>query len=156
EEYGEGGLRRNLERLDWLEEAARGHDSVVQAAAAIAPTAPTRLATIFFDDEAVRRRLREQHDAISASLDRGEGHEEWSSKVRTGEPEAQPEPAPVASSGAEYLRRKRQEQETRLVGDRDAHVAAEQVHEALVTVVAASRRLPPQDPRLAGHQGTMV
>jgi hypothetical protein len=156
DEYGEDGLRRNLERLDWLEEAARGHDSVVQAAAAIAPTAPTRLATIFFDDEAVRRRLREQHDVISAALDRVEGHEEWSVKVLTRAPEAEPQPAPVGSSGAEYLRRKRQEQETRLVGDRDAHLVAEKVHDALVAVVAASRRLPPQDPRLAGHEGTMV
>src|SRR5205085_12312421 len=68
DEYGEDGLRRNLERLDWLEEAARGHDAVVQAAAAIAPTAPTRLATIFLDDEGVRRRLRERRDAIAAAL----------------------------------------------------------------------------------------
>lgn len=156
DEYGEEGLRSNLERLDWLEEAARGHDAVVQAAAAIAPTAPTRLATIFLDDEGVRRRLREREDAITAALDRVEGHEEWSVKVLTRVPDAEPEPVPVASSGAEYLRRKRQEQEDRSAGDRDAHVAAEKVHEALVTVVAASRRLPPQDPRLAGHQGTMV
>lgn len=156
DEYGEEGLRRNLERLDWLEEAARGHDAVVQAAAAIAPTAPTRLATIFFDDDAVRRRLRERHDAISAALDRVEGHEEWSVKVLTPSAEAAPEPVPVASSGAEYLRRKRAEHDARTTGERDAHLVAERVHEALVTGVAASRRLPPQDPRLAGHQGTMV
>lgn len=156
DEYGEEGLRRNLERLDWLEDAARGHDAVVQAAAAIAPTAPTRLATIFLDDEGVRRRLREQREAITRALDRVEGHEEWSVKVLTRVPKAEPEPVPVADSGADYLRRKREEQEARTAGDQDAHVAAEKVHDALVTVVAASRRLPPQDPRLAGHQGTMV
>ena len=156
DEYGEEGLRRNLERLEWLEEAARGHDAVVQAAAAIAPTAPTRLATIFYDDDAVRQRLREQHDAIVAALDRVEDHEEWSVKVLTRTVDASPEPVAVLASGAEYLRAKRAEQEARLAGDRDAHVVAEQVHEALVAVVAASRRLPPQDPRLAGHEGTMV
>jgi hypothetical protein len=156
DEYGEEGLRRNLERIEWLEAAARGHDAVVQAAAAIAPTAPTRLATIFLDDEGVRRRLREQHAAITTALDRVEGHEEWSVKVLTRAVEAEPEPVPVAGSGAEYLRRKREEQDARSASDRDAHLAAERVHDALVTVVAASRRLPPQDPRLAGHEGTMV
>jgi hypothetical protein len=121
DEYGEEGLRRNLERIEWLEAAARGHDAVVQAAAAIAPTAPTRLATIFLDDEGVRRRLREQHAAITTALDRVEGHEEWSVKVLTRAVEAEPEPVPVAGSGAEYLRRKREEQDARSASDRDAH-----------------------------------
>jgi len=155
-EYGEEGLRRNLERLDWLEEAARGHDAVVQAAAAIAATAPTRLATIFLDDKGVRRRLREQHDAISVALDRVDGHEEWSVKVLTRVPQSEPEPVSTAVSGADYLRHKREQQDVRSDGERDAHVAAERVHDALVPVVTASRRLPPQDSRLAGHEGTMV
>jgi hypothetical protein len=154
-EYGEEGLRRNLERLDWLEDAARGHDAVVQAASLMAPTAPTRLATIFLDDDAVRRRLREQHDAIMAALDRVEGHEEWSVKVLTV-PVAEPEPATTAGSGAEYLRRRQEEQAARRNAGDDAQAAAEKVHDALVTVAAASRRLAPQDPRLAGHTGTMV
>jgi hypothetical protein len=158
DEYGEEALRRNLERLDWLEEAARGHDSVVQAAAAIAPTAPTRLATIFFDDDAVRRRLSEQRAAITAALDRIEGHEEWSVKVLTPAASDEPQPEPVAAptSGADYLRRRREEQEARAVGDRSGQEAARQVHGALVRMTAASRVLPPQDPRLSGHQGTMV
>ena len=54
EEYGEDGLRRNLENLPWLEEVARGHDAVVQATATRAPTAPLRLATICLDDDGVR------------------------------------------------------------------------------------------------------
>jgi len=153
-EYGEEGLRRNLERLDWLEMAARGHDAVVQAAAAVAPTAPMRLATIFRDDDGVRRRLAEQRDRINSVLDRVEGHEEWSVKVLTvarGE-----EPVPMVSSGAEYLRRRKEEQESRVGDEQAAHAAAERVHDALVRVAAASRRLSPQDPRLTGHTGTMV
>ncbi|HEX2550125.1 MAG TPA: GvpL/GvpF family gas vesicle protein, partial [Nocardioidaceae bacterium] len=50
EEYGEEGLRRNLERLDWLEEVARRHDEVVHAVAEHGPVAPLRLATICLDD----------------------------------------------------------------------------------------------------------
>jgi hypothetical protein len=158
DEFGEEGLRQNLERLDWLEMAARGHDAVVQAAAAVAPTAPMRLATIFRDDDGVRRRLAEQHDRIRAVLDRVEGHEEWSVKVLTGPGSEGGEEAPEAPprSGAEYLRRRKEEQQAREGDQRDAHVVAERVHDTLVRLAAASRRLPPQDPRLTGHTGTMV
>jgi Gas vesicle synthesis protein GvpL/GvpF len=156
DEFGEDGLRRNLERLDWLEMAARGHDAVVQAAAAVAPTAPMRLATIFRDDDGVRRRLGEQHDRIAAVLDRVEGHEEWSVKVLTRAPEGDQVPEEPPSSGVEYLRRRREQQSAQQAGRRDADEVAEQVHQALVQLAVASRRLPPQDPRLTGHSGTMV
>lgn len=155
DEYGEEGLRQNLERLDWLEMAARGHDAVVQAAASVAPTAPMRLATIFRDDDGVRRRLSEQHDRIAAVLDRVEGHEEWSVKVLTPAPDDEPA-ADRPSSGADYLRRRQAEQRARENDLGRAQAAAEQVHDALVPLVAASRRLPAQDPRLTGHRGTMV
>lgn len=156
DEYGEEGLRRNLERLDWLEAAARGHDAVIQAVAGVAPTAPMRLATIFRDDDGVRSRIRDQYDAICSVLDRVEGHEEWSVKVLT--PPAGPTavPSEPAASGAEYLRRRRVEQEARHDGVRDAHLVAERVHDALAEVATGSRRLQPQDPRLTGHTGTMV
>src|SRR5262249_6608748 len=49
EEYGEEGLRRNLEDLAWLEATARGHDEVVRFAAARGATAPMRLVTICLD-----------------------------------------------------------------------------------------------------------
>jgi hypothetical protein len=156
DEFGEEGLRRNLERLDWLEMAARGHDAVVQAAAAVAPTAPMRLATIFRDDEGVRRRLAEQHDRIAAVLDRVEGHEEWSLKVLTRARDEARTTAGRPSSGAEYLRRRQEEKRAGDSEQRDAQVVADDVHDTLVRLAAASRRLPPQDPRLTGHTGTMV
>jgi hypothetical protein len=156
DEYGEDGLRRNLERLDWLETAARGHDAVVQAAALLAPTAPLRLATIFRDDDGVRRRLGEQAARIHTVLDRVEGHEEWSVKVLTHAAESRPEPVGAGGSGADYLRQRKQEQESRDTGLRDAHLVAERVHDALAALAVATRRLAPQDPRLTGLSGTMV
>jgi hypothetical protein len=155
DEYGEEGLRRNLERLDWLELAARGHDAVVQAASNLAPTAPMRLATIFCDDDSVRRRLVEQHERITDALDRVEDHEEWSVKVLTRAPAEEPEAVPAAS-GTDYLRRRRQEQQAQVADQEDAYAAAEEVHRALTTFAAATRLLPPQDPRLTGYTGTMV
>jgi hypothetical protein len=154
-EYGEEGLRRNLERLDWLEDVARRHDAVVQTAAGVAPTAPTRLATVFRDDDGVRRRLLEEGERIRAVLDRVAGHEEWSVKVLTHAEEPDQQEAPV-SSGADYLRRRKAAQQTQEDRIRDAEAIAGEVHDSLVKLSAASRRLPAQDPRLTGLRGTMV
>jgi len=90
DEYGEEGLRRNLEELAWLERAARGHDAVVQAAARAAPTAPLRLATICFDDHGVRERMGEWHDELVQVLDRIEGRVELSVKILTAPRAASP------------------------------------------------------------------
>jgi hypothetical protein len=159
EEYGEEGLRKNLERLDWLEEVARAHDAVVQTVATLGPTAPLRLATICLDDDGVRSRLDEWHDALEQVLDRVEGRLEWSVKVIAPVRAAGPAAASVASSGmggAEYLRRKKAATEARYADEEVAIRVADEVHAALSEGTAASRRLPPQDPRLTGHQGTML
>jgi hypothetical protein len=158
EEYGEEGLRANLERLDWLEHAARTHDAVVKAVADHAPVAPMRLATIFLDDDSVRRRLDEWFLALEQVLDRVEGRSEWSVKLIS--PAAgTAEPAAAASrpvSGADYLRQKKEQGAGKAAREAESQQLAERVHEMLSARSVASRRLPPQDPRLTGHQGTMV
>lgn len=161
DEYGEEGLRKNLEDLAWLEEAARSHDAVIQTLARRAPTAPLRLATICLDDAGVLQRLREWYHALAQVLDRITGRMEWSVKVF-----ALPQRTPVsavsvpasasAASGAEYLRRKRGETEERLAHEAAAAEVAARVHEVLSGHAVASRQLPAQDPRLTGHQGTML
>jgi hypothetical protein len=159
EEYGEEGLRRNLERLDWLEEVARRHDEVVHAVAEHGPVAPLRLATICLDDVGVRRRVEEWHDALEQVLDRVDGRSEWSVKAFAARAEPQPAasaPAGEGEGGAAYLRRKKAETLTRAEGEEQALKVAEEVHARLSAVSVASRRLPPQDPRLTGHVGTMT
>lgn len=161
EEYGEEGLRRNLEDLEWLETTARDHDAVIHAAASVAPTAPMRLATICLDEEAVRLRLREWYAALVQILDRIEGRSEWSVKVFTL-PQPVPAGAPPAApsesvgGGAAYLQRKKAQAQARTAEETAAVEAATGVHEALSSVAVAGRRLPGQDPRLSGHEGTMV
>ena len=163
EEYGEEGLRRNLERLEWLEEVARRHDEVVHAVAEHGPVAPLRLATICLDDIGVRRRIDEWHAALEQVLDRVEGRREWSVKAFAPRAASQPaesaapaESATPAEGGAAYLRRKKAETLTRAQGEEQAMQVAEEVHARLSAVSEASRRLPPQDPRLTGHVGTMT
>jgi len=158
--FGEEGLRRNLEDLTWLERVARRHDDVVQAVAMLAPAAPLRLATIVMDDDGVRGRIDEWHEAIEAALDRIDGRREWSVKLfshPTRDQDAsaggsQPEP----ESGAAYLQRKRQQTQRRAAGEEAARESADRVYDELAKASVASRRLQPQDPRLSGHEGTMV
>ncbi|MDP3893128.1 GvpL/GvpF family gas vesicle protein [Nocardioides sp.] len=157
EEYGEEGLRANLERLEWLEEVARRHDAVIHAVAAHGPTAPLRLATICLDDAGVRRRLDEWYYALLQVLERVEGRMEWSVKVMAPPLERVLTPATSSNSGgADYLRRKKDQQQARAAREDEVVGVAEQVHDVLSGLSVASRRLPAQDPRLTGHEGTMV
>lgn len=158
EEFGEESLRRNLEDLAWLEETVRVHDNVVRAVSTRAPTAPMRLATICFDDAAVRARLREWYVDLTHVLDRIEGCAEWSVKVVAEAADPGPEHPTSAEvlNGADYLRRKKVEAERRAARDSSVAEAASRIHDALVLLAKASRVLPAQDPRLSGHRGTMV
>ena len=158
DEFGEEGLRRNLEDLAWLERVARGHDEAVHAIARHGPTAPLRLATVCLDDGAVRGRLGEWHDQLSAALDRVQGRSEWSVKlVAPVRQEASTvEAAAGPGSGAAYLQRKRQQSEQRLTEEQEAVQEAERVYRWLAGLSVASRRLQPQDARLSGHHGLMT
>ncbi|MEW1952767.1 GvpL/GvpF family gas vesicle protein [Terrabacter sp. NPDC080008] len=150
------GLRRHLEDLEWLEATARAHDEVIQAAAGQAPTAPLRFATICFDDDGVRARLREWYAALSGALDRVEGCSEWSVKV-LAPPEEQPVTGrPAGLTGAEYLRLRKAQTMRRAGADEQAAASASEIHDALARLSRASRRLPAQDPRLSGHRGAML
>jgi hypothetical protein len=132
DEFGEKGLRNNLEKPGWLERTARRHDAVVQACARNAPTAPMRLATICFDDWTVRRRLELRYDALAAALARIDGRQEWSVKVY-----AHSALAPTSD-------------EARAVA------AAREVDETLRGLAVATRRLRAPDPRLPGVGESML
>ena len=157
-EYGEEGLRTNLEDFSWLERVARGHDAVVQAAAAAAPTAPMRLAMICRDDAGVVERLAAWHDDLTDVLDRVEGRVEWSVKVYAARrPESPDEPAAQApTSGAAYLQRKKAEAQARRTEETTELLVADEVHEQLMRTSVAGRRLAVQDPRLTGRTDRML
>ena len=155
-EFGEEPLRRNLEDLSWLEGVVGVHDQVIRAAAVAAPTAPLRLATICFDDDAVRARLREWYIPLMQALDRVEGCEEWSVKVLVPSMPAGSAASDHPVSGAEYLRLKKAAAEGRATEAAAAQEKAMAVHDELSRRSVASRHLSLQDPRLSGHSGTMV
>ena len=159
-EYGEEGLRRNLEDLRWLEQVARTHDTVVRAAAAAGPTAPLRLATVCFDDDQVRARIDEWHAGLQRALDRVEGRVEWSVKAFAPDrPQRSEIPAGSATgpgAGAAYLQRRKEAMLRRQQAGQDEARDSEELYVALADHAVAGRRLHPQDPRLTGHEGTMT
>jgi hypothetical protein len=164
EEFGEEGLRRNLENLSWLEEVARVHHQVVQFVFTAAPAAPLRLATICLDTEAVRARLDTLHDQIDAVLERISGSAEWGVKMYLRIPTpagssgqaSTPSTGQEGRTGAAYLEQKRRQANQRRVGEEHAVEAARSVHTDLSAVAVASRLLRPQDPKLSGHQDKLV
>jgi hypothetical protein len=158
-EFGEEALRRNLEDLGWLEKVARRHDEVVHAIAQSAAVAPFRLATICLDAAAVRQRLERLYDQFSAALQRVEGRQEWSVKLVSlpqQETVSTLDALPGSGSGAAYLKRKKEINERRAQQESAALDAADRVYDELAGYAVAGRRLEPQDPRLSGHQGSMV
>jgi hypothetical protein len=158
DEFGEEALRANLEDLAWLEEVARGHNDVVWALAEHATVAPMRLVTICADDDSVRGRVEETEEGLLQALDRVEGRSEWSLKV-FATPTAEPEPAASTSgvtSGAAYLKQKREAADRRRSAQVDTERLAEEVYAAAAGAAVAGRRLPVQDPRLTARPEPMV
>jgi hypothetical protein len=163
-EYGEEALRRNLEDLAWLEQAARTHHAVVDALSRAGTVVPARLATVYRDDDRVARVLAERHDELAGTLARLTGREEWGVKgyavpgasPRTEEPADGGGAAGAGGAGAAYLRRRRAQLTAREEGQRVAADAAAAVHSALAQHAIASRRHAPQDWRLSGAHTPMV
>jgi len=159
--FSEESLRRCFEDLHWLAETARAHHSVIDALAERQPVAPLRLATVYLDDDNVVALLDEQRAGLCSALDRIRGRSEWGLKAFVGERrttsdgEAEP-PTEGTRPGTSYLLRRRAEREQARRGQEEATDAAEQLHRRVAEFAVASRRYPPQDPRLSGFHDEMV
>ena len=154
--FGEAALKRNLEDLDWLAVTARAHDHVVRAAASAGVTVPLRLATVYLDDDRVRDMLAARGADFRAALNHLDGRAEWGVKGYVERPPARPETPAAATSGTDYLRRRR----AQLSSQRDSHDQssrqAEHIHGSLASLAVAARRHPLQDARLTGTSAPMV
>jgi hypothetical protein len=80
-EFGEAALRRNLENLAWLEEVARAHHNVVNAAARLFPVLPARFATVYSGDVTMVHAFAERAGQLRAALARVGGRMEWGVKA---------------------------------------------------------------------------
>jgi hypothetical protein len=154
--FGEDGLQRSLNDLDQLERIARAHHDVVDAVALRSAVAPTRLATIYEDDSAVRAMLQRHGDAFRSALQQVSGRQEWGVK---GYVRAQPAPSAdqvTPASGTDYLRQRQAMLNARNASRRSAVAAADAIHTRLRSIAVAARQHRPQDPHLTGDDRSML
>ncbi|MFR9806761.1 GvpL/GvpF family gas vesicle protein [Pseudonocardia sp. RS010] len=158
EEFDEAALARAMEDLRRIEALARAHHAVIVEAAGERPTAPLRLATVYRDDEAVARMLRERAAQFDAVLDRVTDRREWGVKIYVdAKPDAPAEdPSPSGRPGTAYLLRRRADRDRGARAREQARAVADRIDETLAQVAAGAHRMTPQDPRLSGREQEMV
>jgi hypothetical protein len=165
EEFGEAALRRNLEDLAWLEETARAHHRVIDAAARQSPVVPMRLATVYSGDASVAAMLAGRGDDFRAALGRMSRRQEWGVKAYAAERAEAANAAPAhggtedtgsGGKGAAYLRRRRDQLSAQQDARRELAASAELVHGALSQLAVDSALHPPQAPQLTGTSAQML
>jgi len=126
-DFGEAALRENLENVDWLDEVAREHHYVIDAAARLFPLLPVRLATVYRGDATVCAALTSRCGQLRDVLHRVGGRVEWGVKVYA-----------VRESTAAAV------------------TSAQAVHAELTAKAAGTRLHPPQSARLSGVRQPML
>ena len=160
--FGAERPRGGVDDIRALEGLLRAHHQVVQLLAGGGTVLPLRLGTVYRGDERVAALLEERRAEFEAALARIAGRTEWGVKLFADPAgfDAPPRPTPVpgesGGSGTSYLLRRRAEERSRERRRDRAAALADEVHEALRAVAAASRRYPPQDARLSGDDGWML
>jgi Gas vesicle synthesis protein GvpL/GvpF len=129
-EFGETVLRENLDDLDWLNEVAREHHYVIDAAARLFPLLPVRLATVYSSDDAVHAALAERGSRLRDALHRVGGRVEWGVKAYAPQQPDEVHAGPQPKVTVLHL--------------------VEAVHADLAARAADTRLHPPQFPQLNG------
>jgi gas vesicle protein GvpL/GvpF len=144
--FDEAALRRNFGNVAWLEETARAHERVLDAALASTAVVPLRLGTVLVGAEPVLDLLRREHAALLDALERLTGRAEWGVKVFA---------APGAIEREAFRRAARDDEEW------DDTVPAgtewaEEIHAELALLADEALMNPPQCPQSGGHPGEML
>ncbi len=166
-EFGEVALRRNLEDLAWLEEVARAHHHVIDAAARLFPLLPTRLATVYSSDTTMAEVLALHRQELRAALRQVGGRVEWGVKAyatpasqehaaQAEEPAAAAAGGGGAGAGVAYLKRRRAQLTARESSRQAAVTGARAIHAQLSGRAAQARLHPPQSPQLSGDRTPML
>ncbi|OBA87585.1 gas vesicle protein GvpFL [Mycobacteriaceae bacterium 1482268.1] len=162
DEFGEDGLRRNLEDLDWLAATARAHDAVIAAIARFGPVVPMRMATVYLDDERVSRLLEARHDDFVAAIRHVTARAELGVKayadpeVLVGQQESVGSGEGAKMSGTAYLMRRRRALAANDDAFRIAAEHAERIHGRLLTHAVDGKRKPASDRSLSKRKDWTV
>ncbi|MGX7759659.1 GvpL/GvpF family gas vesicle protein [Streptomyces angustmyceticus] len=162
--FSEEGMKAQLGNLAELEEVARAHHAVVEAAVGSATVLPMRLATVYLDDDRVRSMLDERGAEFDARLSLLEGHAEVGVKVYADPraaagppPPDTPDPAaPPVSPGWAYLQRRRAQRRTHRDAYRAAGAVAEEVRDRAAALARDRVVHRPQQGELASGPGENI
>lgn len=163
-EFGEAALRRNLENLTWLEDVARAHHQVIDAAARLFPLLPARLATVYSSTAAMAAVLGARAGHVHAALRRVGGRVEWGVKAYAVPDSDRRERVPAHSTGGgegtgaglAYLKRRRAQLTAARESRGSALAGAQAVYGELSRHATQARRYPPQSAQLSGSRAPML
>jgi hypothetical protein len=156
ERFGEEALRARLEDLETLETLARAHEAVLANAMESGTVAPFRLCTIYSSPDRLDAMLDREGLALTASLDRLDGMQEWGVKAFLRAPAAVSTPDPEPASGTDYLSRKRERRDAADAGREATETVVAEIHARLAEAAAAAVLNRPQDRRLSGRETEML
>jgi hypothetical protein len=163
-QFDEEAVRENLNDVAWLEETARAHEDVLEAALARGAVVPLRLCTVFAGEEQVRTMLVREHGILADALERLDGRTEWGVKAYADrgaiahealKQAAAEDEDDEASAGTAYMNRRRAEARAREEVEEMADMWAREIHARLGAIASEALLNPLQRPELNGHQGEM-
>ena len=139
-------IEARLHDMDWLGEVALAHESVVERFTRAAALLPSKLFTLFHDDESALAHVRGARTRLSRILDRVEGRVEIGARVAIDEAkalakaEAEAKRLSKGASGAGFLLRKKRVAEVARAGGEAAHEAASALHAKLSKLAESAVR----------------
>lgn len=81
EAFSQEVIDRRAKDLEWLGAIGYRHQSVMSELMKLTSIVPLRAFTLFSGEEALRGYLREHHHALSATLERLDGKQEWTLRI---------------------------------------------------------------------------
>lgn len=141
--YGEQAIERGLKDLDWVSEVALGHEAVNEA---LLPRArallPMKLFTLFTSDEGAREHVRQRAADVDAVVRNIAGCVELGVRAQARPVPAARDDGPRPSSGAEFLRRKKERRDAVHTAAARGREAADEAFTRLATLAKAHKKKP--------------
>lgn len=164
-DFEEDELRTHLSDLEWVERVARAHEAVLDDLCARTVVVPMRMCTVYRNDDNLRAMLGREEANLRSALEFLDGKVEWGVKVlATGDPDSRSAPdsgaaaddARAASSGVDYLARRRARRDEEAELEALQADAAAEMHDALAEIAHDGLLNPIQNSELPGHRGRLV
>jgi hypothetical protein len=153
--YAGDAIDARLADLDWVSRCAVAHDAVVEHLARQHPVIPMKLFTLFSSDERAVAHVTRTRRRLERLFARVADREEWGVRLLLDERRAlAPRAAAVtASSGTEFLARKKAAKDARQQVVADALAEADRLYDALGRLADDGRR---RTPAVEGPTSRMV